>query len=437
MKQLSLIVAGFLLLITSINAQQGLSPLGMRNAWPLMAWSPAQSIDSGLVIGLPSVYFNGYHSGPNIWRGLERDDNHKPYIDLDKWIDRLDDRNTILADIEIYTLSVSYRKNEHQFGLHHASRTFASASYPKQLAEVIAGGNAQFIDQTINIGPSGRALSFQEIGFSYGYHQPTWSVGVRAKWLHGLQHVETMEDRISLYTNPEIYQLTLDVDYRIRQAGILTIEDGDVFLFEPTTPLHKFAFTRNNGWAFDLGASWRFADKWTASTSLMDLGSILWNTNSVEYHSEGSFTYEGVDIRDVLGVDSFRFEEPLDSLRERLGFEESPVTYRTRLPMRWLTTLHYDINDKNRLTLIGAYRANEKRTDDVAIAVQWNTQPLDWLSLGLQYAIQNDQYDHWGVNAAFDLRWVQFYLWTDNAFHIFRKDRVHVNGGAGLLLTFH
>src|SRR5690606_27880435 len=66
-------------------AQLGLSPLGMDASYPLAAWSPAQKIDTGLVIALPTVYASAYHTGPSLWSTVQRE-RGRTFIDVNDWV---------------------------------------------------------------------------------------------------------------------------------------------------------------------------------------------------------------------------------------------------------------------------------------------------------------------------------------------------------------
>lgn len=423
--------------VNLLNAQQGLSPLGMKIAWPLPSWSPAQAIDTGIVITLPSLYVSGYHTGPNIWKGIERNDNGDPFIDLDQWIDQLDDRNEFLAELELTTLAVSWRNKNNQWGIHHSVRTQAGVNYPKDLAVVLSRGNADFIDQTIDIGPDVNWNSFHEIGLQYAYHKPgKWSIGARIKRLQGLQNIETESSKLTLYTDPEFYQLTFDVDYKFRQAGILTIEDNKAILLEPQRPWRNFSFARNGGWAFDLGASFTVSERVTVQAAVLDMGWIHWQHNAREYASKDVYIYDGIDVKDIIDLDTLNLEAELDSVREKLGFRDTSINYTNSLPLRAMGTVHIKANDNHRFALSGVYRKFEGLDPELGLAIQWNADWFSWLSVGLQYAIQNRQYDHLGINFLIDLKYVQLYGWTDSMLHFGRDRDIHINGGFGAVLSF-
>lgn len=421
----------------AIIAQQGLSPLGMRQALPLASWSPAQAIDTGFVISLPSIFLSGFHTGPNIWQGLEKDANGDPFIDLNKWVDQLDATNTLRSEIEVQTLALHWRSGRHQWGVHHGVRGNIGITYPKELALVLSRGNAAYIGETLSIGPDIQWNFFHEIGLSYAYQADNWSLGARIKRLQGLEHIRTSRNELSLYTDPEYYQLRFDVDYQVRQAGILDISDDfRSVTLSPGGLWNGFSFQYNGGWAMDLGMSWRPAPHWQIEAAALDLGSIRWDRNGVEYRSEGSYTYEGIDIREIIDLDTLNFDAQLDTLKEKLNFTDEPVNFTTRLPLRLVASVRHELSPEHWLTLSGIFRQGEGTDPQMGLALQWNAQWLSWLSTGLQYSVQNEQYDHLGINVMFDFRWLRLYGWTDNLMHLPKERNVHINGGVGMILCF-
>jgi len=417
--------------------QQAMCPLGMPISGPLGMWSPAQPIDTGLVLSLPSIQLSGYHTGPSLWTGLERDQNGDPFIDLNKWIGQLEPQNTFRTELELQTLAVHWRKGKHQLGIHHGVRSYIDIGYPKELAELLTMGNAPFIGETLEVGPELQWNSFHELGLSYAYHQERWSAGVRVKRLQGLEHLRTEKEHLSLYTDPEFYQLEFDVDYLIRQAGILNIDDDlRKITLDPDGLWRDLSFGSNGGWAVDIGARAILNDQWSIDVAALDLGKISWDRNTRTYSSKGNYVFDGLDIKDIIDLDTLDLDAQLDTLREKLNFQSEAAGFSGALPVRLTASLRFRPWQDHLFSLNGAYRTGPGAGSDYAIALQWNASWTTWLNTGVQYAVQNGQYDHLGLNLFFDLCWVQLYAWTDNLLHWSKERDSHVNGGAGMLITF-
>lgn len=420
-------------------AQLGLSPLGMDASYPLAAWSPAQKIDTGLVIALPTVYASAYHTGPSLWSTVQRE-RGRTFIDVNDWVGHLGDRNRLRTELDLQSLGVHWRIGRHQWGLHHRVRSEIELRYPRELAEVLAEGNAQFVGQNIDIGPGVHWQDFHEIGLGYSYHGDRWSAGLRVKRLQGIQHLETTSDRFELYTDPEFYQLRLRTDYRIRQAGILEIEDDfDAVLYRGGSLWENFSFRKNTGWALDLGGTFSPIDKLQLQVAMLDIGAIRWNRDSKIYSSNGEFSFEGISFDELADLDTIDLSEILDTdtLEEKLKFTEEATSFRSPLPHRLVASAGYQITERHRMTLSAVMRFSKQNGTDTGVALHWRANWLSWISTGLQYGNLNGERHMLGASLHFDFRYLRLFAWTDDILLLSQEDNAYFNMGLGASLHLH
>ena len=419
----------------SLSAQQELSLHFLRNTWQSSKTNPAYMTDHKLHIGLPNLYFNVAHTGPSYNDVVVESTNGENVLDISTVLRNLSDNNQLFTNFEVETASVSFGIKNIRFSINHALKFNAYLDYPKDLVEFAWNGNSQFIDETIKIGPDFQAFAYNEFGLGAAMKFLNVSAGMRLKILTGIGDVSTDRTDASLYTDPDIYQLTFNTDYRINSSSFFVYDKNGDF----TLDFGEFSFDRittpNIGLAVDLGASISLK-KLEISASIIDLGGIKWNENVTNYTSLGAHTYEGLDVSEIINDDEITFEETIDTLTEIFNFDETSNTYSTMLPTKIYLSGTYEINDMFKvggLFYSEVYRG--KMFPATALSASANVGKM--MSVGLVYAIRNKTYDNIGLNATLKFGPVQLFAVTDNIIAAFQPyDSRNANARIGLNLAF-
>lgn len=268
------IIAAFCLFIlyTPLFAQQELGLHFLRNNWQSNETNPAIDRDSGGVFRLPGFYNGLAFDGPN-YRQLVSKVNGESEIDINAVIDHLKDENIIRDDFVLHTIGFGVPiKKKWFFSFGHSVKYHAFFKYPKTLPQLIYEGNAQFIGQSVNIGNELQLSGFHSVDFGLSRKFNNLTVGVKAKFLTGFVDMTTdrKHNDVFFYTDPDIYQITLDGDYVLHTSNSVdyrSYDDIDFDLNFGTFTTDRF-FDGNTGWAFDLGARYE-TEKWDISVAYL------------------------------------------------------------------------------------------------------------------------------------------------------------------------
>ena len=409
------------------QAQQEMGLHSMTHVWNVNQTNPAFMQDYKLVVGLPSLRDNLYLTGPTYGDFLVKQDG-KNLIDFNKAIEAMEQENIMRNDFQIQTLSFGFRIKNLMLSLGHTGRVFTYGKYNKALAQVAYQGNAQFVGETIDLSNEFVLNSFNEYALGAAYKLGKITVGAKAKYLSGFRSAATDKDRNSatLYTNPDIYQLTLTSDYRLNSSGTVDFNGFDEFdvdfdLGSSSSEL----FSKNTGWAFDLGATLEVNEKLTIAASVLDIGSIEWSENTRNYTSNGQFTYDGLDISDAItgGDEDPDFGNPLDTIEAIFRATETNDSYTVQLPRKFYLSGQYQVTEK---LGVGATFFTEKFRDENfnALSFSGRYQALKMLTIGATYTtlLEENKQFNLGLNAAIKLGPVQIFGTTDNVVSLINPD---------------
>lgn len=436
MKKISLLlfVAFF---ITQAQAQQNIG-LHFMDIWQQNRTNPAYNANHKVNIGLANVYSNTVFQGSILTDALSTV-NGKNIFDVNTALQNMEAENSFSQNLSIETLNLGLRFGKVGLSLSHASHVNLDIFYPKALPQLVFQGNSQFIGETIDIAPNTDILSYNEFALGASYHLDKFSIGARIKRLIGVGALQTNQDRKSatLYTDPDIYQLTLTTDYEVLSSNLLSAISLDTFNLDFTPSATDISFSsKNTGIAFDLGAEVNL-NKLQIAASILDIGSIEWLENAKSFASKGTYTYDGLVISD-LSQEGIDFENDIDTLKQIFKIEETEVTsgFKTTLAPQLYVSGKYKIN-KN--IAVGALYYS--RLSDVnkksAIALNGQFKIKKFLTTGLTYAIIDDQYTNLGLNAALKLGPIQLYALTDNILGIVKptvNDNINLRFGLNVLI---
>lgn len=431
-----------LLLTLNIQAQQELGLHFADKIWQANKTNPGKMGQNGLVISLPSVYGNFYNSGftyNDILKDIPGTDSVR--LNLDEVISNLDEDNIFNTQANIDWLSVGFRTPKFQLGVSFSMKSSFYANYPKELLDLFWNGNAGYVNQTAEVATDFQAYSYSELAVGGAYQiTDQLSVGGRLKYLSGIVDFssELNGNSVSVFTDEEFYQVTLDTDYRFNSSSFAII-DSTISQVNRNTrfDFNKF-FGSNTGFGLDLGATYQFNDKLELAASINDLGFINWSSNINNYESKGSYTYEGITFDPLVDGDSLSFSAIGDTLLDIFDVEvaQTATGYKTNLASKFYLSAKYEVIEN--LTIGGLFYGESYRglfMPGVAISAQKDFGNI--LSVGGIYSYRNKSFTNLGVNVSAKLGPVQVYVLTDNLFPIFKPyDSKNFNLRVGLNLVF-
>jgi len=425
----------FLLLTLSLSAQaqQEVSLPTMHDIPNSIHFNPAYASGYKWTISLPSISNSMSSNGPSFNQLFVDNGNGNYSLHLDQAVAQLKENNLFSNISKIELLGLSYQRKNSFFHFNAGVRTKIALDFPKHLAELAAFGNGPYVGKTLNIGPALDIQAYSEIGVGYAHQFGKLRIGVTAKFLNGLASATTTKNNISLYTDPEYYQLTATTDYEVQSSSILSLDSlGDLNTIEIDSD-----YTLNNtGTAFDFGIVYQATKNLSFSASAIDLGSILWKEHAHTLKSNGTFTYEGLAANDGLSsIDSSSLTGFVDSIQKVFNFSQNQEEFKTPLSRKFTLGAEYKFGKTTLSALLDATTiVNEIRP---AFALGARTQVAEWIALGGVVSYKNQEIDHLGLNATFKLGPVQLYLLSDNALsYIFPKSANDLHFRTGLNLVF-
>ncbi|MBI1226275.1 MAG: hypothetical protein GC192_13660 [Bacteroidetes bacterium] len=409
-----------LFFVSQISAQQELGLHFMPHVWQSNTTNPAFVQDKKLTIGLPGIYSAIAFDGPTYNQTVSKQDG-KTVVDIDKLIGHLDNENTIRNELGIPSLSLSYKMNNLHLSIGHTVKYTSFLKYPKTLPQLVWQGNVQFIDQTIQLGNELELAGYHELMTGVAYELGPVTLGANFKFLSGIAGAATDKNHhdASLYTDPDVYQITLNGDYILHSANTIDyqeFEDVNVNFKYAKLTAKKF-FSKNTGMALDFGLRAELG-KLDLAASVLDLGKINWDDNVTNYEATQSYQYDGLDFSGALTGDSISFGDALDTLKAIFKVKETSGSYTTTLTRKIYLSARYKLNEK--WTVSGLYY-NENYRDKPysSFAAGVNFSPVEQLNVGLSYAFkQPDSYNNIGLNLVLNLGPVQIFGVTDNLFSL-------------------
>ena len=167
MKQLILFTLALIAGAAQLTAQQELMLSQMNKVWQMNQINPSFFPEGKrIAIGLPAFSVDAAHSSSISYNDFFRKENGKTLFDFGPVIAKLDPQNEVTYQQRIETVSLGLRlpgKGETVVQAGHAIRLNSNLTYSKELIQLLWGGNAQFIGQTIQIAPTTNTFDWHEI----------------------------------------------------------------------------------------------------------------------------------------------------------------------------------------------------------------------------------------------------------------------------------
>ena len=347
-RRISILFIVFVVSATGLFSQQS-GQVGVFDFLPQTVYAnpalrPVGRINIGLP-GLSQVYFD---HGNNWFRpsdNLVSDANGRVTLDAEKILGKIDDFAYTEQNIGVELIHVGFRFGKHYIHARAAERVQIGLSIPKDIFYLGIYGNVgdhKFEDNTVNLsGLSIDAIHFREYGIGYNYEfSEKWSFGLTAKYLYGMERIETEQSTLKLRTDPETYDMQTSGSFIVNTSGVYgSVSDDNEDIHED---IRSYLLgLKNTGFGGDIGVVYRPIEKLQLEFSANDLGFIKWKTDVANYGTnDASFAYNGIDLTDFIFIEGSDFNDAfqarLDSLLDDL---ENAYNF-TRTEEQFTTTLN-------------------------------------------------------------------------------------------------
>lgn len=358
MKRCNLFIAA-LLLASVAQAQQNFTLYPMRSIPQSHLLNPAHIPDSKWHIGIPalnSTYFQYSNGGFNLnkfFSAVEPSGTDTTVLNLNKLLDIMAKKNYIAFKVEQSWLQGGFKYGNHYFHGSIIEKANVRISLPKDLFRFVIDGNGgSNLGQTFGLAPKAEAIHYREFALGYTYSLPgAIQVGGRVKLLKGFNVLQTKQMVADITTDPNDYAYNIKANIEINSASsfrqLLPTQGSDTIDFGDP----NFFRSNNRGLGLDLGASWKIKDKLTVNASIIDMGFITWNQNTVSYVSSNPnavFRYEGIKITssDTQAFESY-FQKLGDTLLQVFAIDTVRRTFRTALSTEFFIGGLYQINARS------------------------------------------------------------------------------------------
>ena len=338
-------------------------------------------------------------------------ENENDFLNSDKFINRLDTKNTMNIDLTTDVISFGFYSGKGFWTVNLGARAIVSASIPKTMFEFARYAN---IDPELGDGQLKldydiknmelHADVFTEIGL--GYSRPVTrdlTIGGRAKLLVGIGNLDAKIDQIQAKINTE--DIMSYQSWKVKTKGRLETsmkglefshnEDGgyidDIDFDSPGVSGY--------GFGIDLGASYNLFNCINVSAAILDLGFIKWTKSSTTIattnseHDYGDF----VSFDPEHPEDTYVAGDVFDFDLLQLQTEEKSKSRRTSLRSTLNLGAEYMIlNNKLGFGVLSSTQFTKPKSYS-ELTLSANYRPKNWFGATLSYSFLHSEFKTLGI----------------------------------------
>jgi hypothetical protein len=377
-------------------------------------YNPAFKPEYKFSFGLPgsSVFYQYSNNGFN-YNDFISKQNNVLTADMSKLYAKMKDKNYINNNVQADLLRVSMKVDARLYlTFNVTAKAYTRVMLPKEMVGVFANGTDAYVNQSAALSPEAEALSYAEMGLGAAYTvNRKLTVGVKVKLLKGAMSASTQKALFNLSLS-DTYAITAKGDADIKTSGIHNLDQNGYDAVENWRD-----FTNNNGFAFDLGATYRMMDRLTVGISLIDIGGINWENDLYGYKldpAKATYTFAGIDANKLLDGNGDYTSSLSDSLAVRFKFIEGRIgSYYTAMPTKIYATGVYEL--RKNLTVGALLSAENFRGSFMTgFTASLNREFGRRVGASLTYTITNSSFNNLGAGLSFNFAPIQVYFVGDN-----------------------
>lgn len=355
----------------------------------------------GSNLGYGSVLYKN-PNGSGLVTGLNK------AISSQEFLSKLKDVNTTSEGLNYNLFALGFwQKNSKAFhNIEINIRENADIVLPKDMFAMLKSGSRESPYVLSETAVS--AFAFAEVAYGYTRRiNEKFSVGGRLKLLVGLANAEAVFDNSSLTINGNEVNYNVNADMKLA-GNFLNVGTKMSSYYPNKTVMDYSAVTLGSytpcgfGAALDLGVTYNPLKDLAVSFSILDLGGLSWNYNTVG-HSSGSDRFTGVTLK-ADGTVEQDLEESFKKLQALVEFEPSaPTTGFSMLHCTINLGARYKMPFYERLS-VGALVSGKinKYNPYVDFRVGATITPIDWFSFTANYGV-NSYSATYGLAASLNL----------------------------------
>lgn len=379
-------------------------------------------------IGIPVIsnfYMNNARTGFTVQDVIDCTDD-SGYVDLNQFYDKIsEDGITINTLIQTDFFHVSFPVRNFQIGINISEKTQTTQAFSKQFIGFLTQGNGYFKGKTAEFkGLDFYNISYVETGVSVARQFRKFSIGVRAKYLQGMAFVETSDLRFSISTPDNAFDsLTVRVGGKINSSNVPLLVDS-VTGKQPDEKAKKFdaanlAQFQNNGFAFDLGFTYNIKPRLVVHGSVVDLGSITWNSAPYNYTLANSEVKLNGFTNDQLNNDSVRGNYTDSIVALLKGATVTENSFSSALRTRYFFGADWDFSFRDRIGFLFQGQSNPNSFYTAYTFSYTHRFGVNW-DVTTNYTRLNGESNNIGLGTAVKMGAFQFYIVQDDILLYFK-----------------
>ena len=356
---------------------------------------------------------------------------NKEVIDAVKLVNSLGDDNSLNFNFSMDLVNVGFRVKNLFFNIDWRLRVNEEFSYSKDLIGFFVLGNANYMgyDNPCDFSLGLDASVFHEFSVSAQYNvNDKLTVGIRPKVLSGVANVMIDNKDTKIFTDPQSFAITADVDLDMKMASLL---EGNPQKFkdiskmiDSITSSDMLDFGENLGFAVDFGASYTFNEHFGVAAGIYDLGYIKWTDAKVKRIDKDVVNVNDALLTDYHDITTFDFDYQtiVEDLVDEVwgeGLIEKGPDYKTYLKTRLMVQGYYEFHPMLRATAVGQmYYVKGKVHPALTIAYSGNF--WNHINLTLNYTLSKYTGSGFGAGIGFHFGPFNLYAVSDNIFGLFK-----------------
>ena len=384
---------------------------------------------NGLVgVGFSNFNVSVYNSSIKYTNIYATNSHGEDVIDGVQFINSLKEQDNFFNFNMAYDfVNVGFRIKQLFFNIDWRMRINTDFQYSKDFLGFFVLGNGGYLGREnpcdFNIGIN--ASAYLEYGVAAQYDiNDKLTVGIRTKYLSGIANATFTNEKTRIYTDRDTYAITSDVELDIKMASILETDVsriGDITkVFNDFNMGSKknFDVKENVGFGLDLGASYKFNDKFGVAASLYDLGFIKWRDAKVKKISKKDVSINEQLLDDYHDLKDLKldFGDMVDDIIDDVWGNDSLVggeEYKTSLRSRFILQGYYELHPMARFTAF-AQLCSTMGGVKPAFTVAYSGAFWDVINLSMHYTISTYSGSSVGIGLGLHAGPFNAYLASDN-----------------------
>jgi hypothetical protein len=315
---------------------------------------------------------------------------------IDNFLKKTPNQATVWAGADVPLFNIFFNVNKKarepflSFGIGARQKIDFNFNLNKDLLSLIYKGNKQFAGKSVNLSPSLNMLYYNEYFFAVAgqFKVPDFGIfktisvkpAARFRLLNGMASIYMPDAQINMYTEPDGRYIDLTTSLTANMSASVDTPDVETALGDD---LGLQSLQRSGrGMGMDLGVGVSVLDRFKVHLGVIDIGSINFTRNVVNYTKNATYTYDGIDLNEkgeAIGLGGFE---------DLIQPDKTYKSYKMPLPTRLVLSGFYQMGKKTRRK-VTYYRHNASFTYVQGFSNYLSATKRPALNLGYSYSVAN------------------------------------------------